>query len=320
MNILPLVIVFISVFLLLSSLLFERPIALAKMKAVHCAYWKGERSWRNLYAQKTFNKAHLATKKETTDPKPQIEHKSSGYARDGAKENGKLCLARLFDPACTAKEQKILRKITSSFFQETYGRAPFYQEAKKKWEDFEERLLSFFEERAKKHPEATTLLELAQEDHPLASVLFHMFQGTNGYDSIQGYPPLDHIIVMRRISEKKAVAFPFASNQLLQAIVGEELAKTIIALEKEKSTKAGKPKCLLKKELKELIMESDSLLSWDEIELICSFTRKSGLNEYLTTKAKTGELAIRRNHSTFGIHSAPMNGQQKSKDRPLPNL
>jgi hypothetical protein len=169
-----------------------------------------------------------------------------------------------------------LYKITIRLIQNLYQDADFYKSARdpKLAEKIIQAML------AKK---GENFMEMFPEG-PLADVYYKMLKGTN-----TGYPPLEEYFKIEKIEKKAPINWAYASTAVLQAVLGEETTKRILAAEKASWEENHHKRVLTKEKLKALLQaHSSSQFDINQLETVFSFDRRGkGLpHAYVEEKSK----------------------------------
>lgn len=96
-----------------------------------------------------------------------------------------------------------------------------------------------------------TFQDLFPKDKKLGQIYYKMLKGTN-----TSYPSLTEYFKIEATKDKKEpIQFPYASAPVLQAALGEDIAKRIFELEKANWVKNPKQWALTKEQVRELIIQ-----------------------------------------------------------------
>lgn len=113
---------------------------------------------------------------------------------------------------------------------------------------------------------ATTFHELFPDDPTIGKIYYKMVQGTNtGYPSLEDYFKID--------PGNKKIQFRYATAEVLEAILGEDLMHQVLQKEHSKWATDDLPYILKKDELKKLV-ESSNLFDVNQLEVVFDFDLK----------------------------------------------
>ncbi len=232
MNILPLILAFIIVFTLCSSLFMEEKKSTLLEEKHYSSFMLTERKLRNLLEKKQFVKAS-PTKKENNEKKPKtlkkdtvyISRRQISYPNEAAKLNiQKLLVA----------PNEHLYEAAAALIKSLYSHKAFYTK------DLEYQVIDTIIEEAKKKKDKFSFSSL-----PFSKII----KGTTYYniETKEGYPPLQDYIFID--AKSKPANFCYAATPVLAALLGKDLAKKILEDEKAKWEQDHKHHTITKDEL-----------------------------------------------------------------------
>lgn len=290
MSFLPFVVSFLLILVIGSSILLTSFRSLLVEKTVIVGRNSAKLALISKQAEKDFKK--LGRKKNPSESKtpdqPQDQSQNQPraaktkvpiYKEKRAKRYGldssKVNLWPLFKGDDNALSDA-LYKITIQLIQTLYQDAEFYKSARdpKLAEKIVQAML------AKK---GENFMELFPEG-PLADIYYKMLKGTN-----TGYPPLEEYFKIEKIEKKAPINWAYASTEILQAVLGEETTKRILAAEKASWEENHRKRVLTKEKLTALLKtHSSSQFDINQLETVFSFDRKGkGLpHAYIEEKSK----------------------------------
>ena len=299
MSFLPFVLSFLLILVLGSSMLLTSFRSLLIEKTIILGANSAKLTLISKQADKDFKK--IANKKISPEPKKEpnetlqsistseekkqkVKDKSPIYKEKRSKryslESSKINLWPLLKQDDIAVSDA-LYKTTIKLLQILYQDADFYKKArdphlaenvvhamlKKKGEDF---------------------LELFPEG-PLADIYYKMLPGTN-----TGYPALQEYFKIEKIDKKPPINWAYASIPVLQAVLGEETTKRILAAEKANWEKNHRKRVLTKEQLKTFLQTHPSPdFDINRLETLFSFDRRAKGLPHAYTEEKSKVMATR---------------------------
>lgn len=287
MSFLPFVLSLLMILVLGSSFLFtsfrstsiEKTVILAQNRA-HLALMskQAEADYKTSEIKKPTEKDNNSPHQTTQTPKEQKD-KISVFKDKRSKRTGRESSKFNLWPLINDKNKTAsisLYKSAIKLIQILYKDADFYKKAKDP--ELAQKILN--EMIAKKKEDFTELFP----DNPLLSEIYYkMLKGSN-----TGYPPLREYFKNEK-TDKAPIQWAYASTPVLQAILGEEATKRILAAEKTAWEANHRTKILPKETLRTLLQShSNSDFDVGQLEAIFSFDRreKGAPHIYVDNKSK----------------------------------
>ncbi|MDJ0652294.1 MAG: hypothetical protein QNJ27_04750 [Simkaniaceae bacterium] len=235
MNLLPFVVIIIVVLTLFSLSQFEGLLSLKKENQIYRAYFRGLRERRNNKANKPCHKITPKNKKNTKTAKAKKAIKSTQkYFREERVgwEKGRLNLSSLL---ATPHKYPSLEAVAVQYIKRLYGKAEFFPKNDQIIKDLMETLIK---EQQKSPP--TPLHEITFSDPRLQDIFYKMMRGTHSYDlEGKGYPPFGEMFTFEQ-SNCPPMNYHYANISFLSLVVGEEMTKKFVELEKKQLIDAKK--------------------------------------------------------------------------------
>ncbi len=233
MNILPLILAFIIVFTLCSSLFMEEKKSTLLEEKHYSSFMLTERKLRNLLEKNQFVKSTAPIKKEVSGkPTPTLRknaiytsRRQASYPKEAAKLNIHLLLER---------PSPHLYEAAATLIKSLYSHKSFYAK------DLEYQVLDTIIDMAKKNKDSFSFTTLP---------FYKIVKGTNYYniETQEGYPPLQDYLCID--SKTKAANFCHAATPVLSALLGFETTRQILEKEQAKWEKDHKHHTVTKEEL-----------------------------------------------------------------------
>ncbi len=269
MNLLPFVIVIITILALFSTSFFDRHIIEKKEQEIYLAYFKGLRAARNHKE----DLAYRALKKRrnpqsTNSSKKDLSKKKAEYFRKEkiGWENGRLNLSSLTQDAQKWPE---LKAVTIAYVKRLYADRPFFPKEEKFTEKLVNALLTAYKESDSPLP----LHKVTLED-PFHIPFYKMVKGTQTYDlkSKTGCPPFGDFFTFEE-RESPPMFFQDANTIFLSIVLGTKKTQMIEDEElREIEESGGHYSSFNRTKLEELL--SDSPPSPQQLDLF-DFSQKS---------------------------------------------
>lgn len=250
----------------------------------------------NTIQEKQFKRAIArppGKKKNEDNPSPSAEKKKKELINPRTKQNpwdeSKLNLGPLLAPFSSGTQGK-LYEVALALLEELYkGSAVERLAQEKKVDSFALRILDSIIEKAKENPEAESLAELFPDDLALQEIYYKMLKGTQNYDGVSGYPPLQDYFSFEKESKKKPIDFSLATAPLLKALLGPKITSQILEEEKVNSEKNRKFSALRQKGLEQVLLQfpEERLAFSDFSDLVYFETKKKPATSYMFIDPKT---------------------------------
>ncbi len=231
MNILPLVIAFLTIFACITVSFLREAKSFSLIETTIHGYNRTDRAVSNAIVRKSYRKIKVETnpKKETEPKKVLKQNYHSMREFYPPLESSKFHLGPLLKAEGDLKQHPLYEPL-AQLFRLLYGKCLFKNQDKS--EKLEYHLIEEIVKNAKKMPNSENLAELYPEDPHLQKIYYKMLKGTNNYTQDVGIPPLEHFVSLEK--SEKAVVLGFASPLLLEALFGKEVASEILNLERKK--------------------------------------------------------------------------------------
>lgn len=204
-------------------------------------------------------------------------------------DGSKLNLGPLLTPFSSGTQGK-LYEVAVALLQELYrGSAVERLAQEKKVDSFALRILDSMIEKANENPEAESLSELFPDDPALKEIYYKMLKGTQNYDGVSGYPPIEDYFIFEKASKKKPINFSLATAPLLKCLLGPKITARILEEERTKSEENRKFTSLKQPELQQLLLQfSEERVTYSDISDLVSFdTNKERSKTYMFIDPKT---------------------------------
>ena len=273
MSFLPFVLSLLMILVLGSSFLFTSYRSTSLEKTVILAQNRSHLALISKQAEADFKKSEI--KKPTADGKPtqtqeikpekEKKDKIPVYKDKRSKRSGRESSKFNLWPLLNDKNKTTsisLYKSAIKLIQILYQDVDFYKKAKDP--ELARKILD--EMIAKKKDDFTQLFP----DNPLLSEIYYkMLKGSN-----TGYPPLREYFKIEK-TDKAPIQWAYASTPVLQAILGEEATKRILAAEKSAWEANHRTKTLTKETLRTLLQtHSNPDFDIGQLETIFLFDRR----------------------------------------------
>lgn len=269
MNLLPFVIVIITILALFSTSFFDRHVMEKKEQEIYLAYFKGLRAARNHKEDLAYCSLRKRGKPPSTNSsKKEPSKKKVDYFRDEkiGWENGRLNLSSLTQDAQKWPE---LKTITIAYVKRLYSNHDIFPSEGK----FVEKLIDALIAAYKDVDPLPPFYDLKLEDK-FRIPFYKMVRGTHTYDikTNAGYPPFGNFFTFEE-REKPPMFFQDANTTFLSIVLGTEKMQIIKDEElREIEKSGGHHSSLNRTKLEELL--SDSPPSPQQLDLF-DFNQKS---------------------------------------------
>ncbi len=300
MNILPLVLTFMLVFTLCSSLLLEEKRSTFTQEKNYLSYMKAERDLKNKIEKKYFASVFSSAKKSMVPPKKEKQLKSLEYvSRRNASHPlpiSRLNIYLLFEDS-KSPGYSILYETTAKLLRNLYGHTRLFTESP--FTDLEYQILDNLIECGKKNKNLSALTDFHFTQKNLAFTFYKMTKGTSYYSlstKPEGYPPLEDFLYSDEKSKNKPLSFSFASTPILLSFLGNALTKEILATEEAKWGKDHKHHTVTKTELNKFLLEIDNPFKTnpDEPLALLSFSKAAPPSKELSQTEQATKIFIKK--------------------------
>lgn len=243
MNVLPFVLIIVTLFATLSSTLLTKGRSVALEHKAYKSYMDAERLAKASFIQTAYSKIQVPK-----NPNKTAVERMAKPCKNWRQQSGKWAKARLNIYSLLHDENPPphLHKTFLSLMDELYAQLPIYVELKAQG-----RLNTFF----KAWKTADSLADIGFDDPDEALLFYKICKGCNCYDTelALGYPPLEDFICIERLGSSKPMPWRLARPPLLRAYFGN-LAAHILSLEAENQVdKPGSQSTLTREELDDLL-------------------------------------------------------------------
>ena len=237
MNLIPFVLILITILSLFSLTHFESAVVRKKESQIYLAYFKGLRETRSQKATVAYEKSLPEKERPSQFPSmssPKNPFTTSTHFRTAriGWDQGKLNLSSLIS---NSHKPSLLKTVCIKYLKELYGHADFFPKQK----SFPEALLDVLIESYQKADLSTPFYHVTLRNKEFQSVFYKMVRGTHTYDLDKkiGYPPFGDMFTFAK-KDSPPMNFHYANPSFLSAILGEGLKKEFIELEKRHLQKA----------------------------------------------------------------------------------
>ncbi|MBM3208148.1 MAG: hypothetical protein FJZ57_06035, partial [Chlamydiae bacterium] len=225
------------------------------------------------------NKIFLSNTKKENKGKETIEPKkiktfslTSHRLSNNLSENSKLNIYNLL------KTDPLTSSIPGTTFENLlivlYGNSEFVKSLESS--NWPKQMLEEIRKTAKTRDPIESLDDLRPQNEKYKIAFYKMLKGSGFYDlkNRLGHPPLSDFVSLQK-NNKTAVNFNYASLPVLQALLGDQVATSILQKEKIKSESKGGRRVLSKTELLALLKSSpENNKNTTELEQMLSFSKK----------------------------------------------
>lgn len=287
MNLLPFVIVIITILALFSTSFFDRHVMEKKEQAIYLAYFKGLRAARNMKEDLAYRSLMKGGKPQSTNSsKKEPSKKKIDYFRDEkiGWKNGRLNLSSLTQDAQKWPE---LKAISIKYVKRLYSNHDIFPNEGK----FVEKLIDALTAAYKDEDSLTPFYDLKLEDK-FRIPFYKMLRGTHTYDlkSGAGYPPFGDFFTFEE-REKPPMFFQDANTTFLSIVLGDKKTQIIVDEERKEIQESGKHRSSLNRtQLEELL--SDSPPSPQQLDLF-DFNQKSSPRNPGKHKDQKTQITVR---------------------------
>lgn len=233
MNLLPFVIVILTVLALFSSSHFDRHVQSSKEQESYKGYFRALRGARNKKETQAYN-YNIRSQKSSNKSKKEKKVQNVPYFREEKVgwDNGRLNLYSLIDDPLKWPK---LKEVAAAYIKQLYIHADFFPKEK----NFPSSLIDALIVALKTEGLDTPLYELTLEE-PYKTPFKHMLKGTQTYDlSLKGYPPFGNFFVFEK-KEKPPMYFQDANLTFLSLTLGQKGMEALKKKELEQIEESGK--------------------------------------------------------------------------------
>ena len=242
------VFVFIAILSSLSYQFLSQTQSITNQQALCLGFLKAQRKLINTRHKKIY-KASKSLKKTveiiSEKKQPPLRTKQGGYFN----------LYYLLDPST----EKIAKTCLEAIISRAYGQHESFEKLQNP--SFVKDFLALLKDQGtslQKEAEKISLVNLFPAQEPYKSLYYKMLKGTLIHNnSLDGYPPLEKLFVLKKHNPSKFFSFPQLSYDQLSWIFGEKIRKAIEKKEAEinKTLEAAKTRTLNKSELEEILLQ-----------------------------------------------------------------
>lgn len=247
MNILPMVLVFITILTSLSYYSVSQTQFISQQQKLCTGFLQAQRSLINSRYKKIFKASKSLKEKKGT--------KMSQHLKPiRPKQGGILNFYYLLDPTT----EKMAMSVLESFFTNAYGTYEPFEKMQNP--SFVKEFILALKEQGKKtlqERDELTLVDLFPKDPTYRSLYYKMLKGTMPFKSkFLSYPSLEKICIIKNQGSSKFFGFSQLSYEQLSWIFKEPIASAIEKKEIEinQSIEDGKKRTLFKHEVEEILL------------------------------------------------------------------
>jgi hypothetical protein len=235
MNLLPFVVVIITILALFSTSFFDRHVMETKEQQIYLAYFKGLRAARNHKEDLAYRSLEKGGESQSTNSsKKEPSTKKVDYFRDEkiGWKNGRLNLSSLTQDAQKWPE---LKAITIAYVKQLYSHHTFFPKEAKFTEKLIDALIAAYEDK----DSLTPFYELELDDK-FRFPFYKMVRGTQTYDlkTKDGYPPFGDFFTFEE-REKPPMFFQDANTTFLSIVLGTKKMQIIKDEELKETEESG---------------------------------------------------------------------------------
>lgn len=297
MNILPMVLAFITLFCLGVNLIFQDVVSMRAKKESYVSLVKVQRDFQTRVEHKQFvnakRKARQTAQKQHQNPPKKDKMPSNAKYENPRKRfhvhiAGKLNITPLFE-SVDAPIKQPLYETAANLIRILYEKTAIYTLG------FEYELLDFIVEQGQKNSSTEAFEDFYQYVPRAKPRIYKALKGTPSYvlETNEGYPPISHYFLIARGQKRKPVIFYYASAPLIKALFHEDLSRKIEEKEKLKWEEKKKHNPLKKTELEQLVASNfKDKNQMAKLELLIDFNRKTQVQSELLIKDRATGISL----------------------------